>query len=219
MTERPKSTSLSDSGRPDSGTDPVFELLATEDFANSLRRPPSTLSNTILDTVYGSPIRPFYVSSLTHQAAPPPISVRLRGTRLDLREDQARAVQMGTENRPILAVQAAYGTGKTLVAAIIAARLATPGNLLVATATTNVAVAHLTATLLALNDYQDLRVLRFVADTSLQEGAPTTPVDLHRVLMDLVATYSDTLSQREIYQLRQYSQEGGAATERGRWVL
>ncbi|KAK5968302.1 hypothetical protein GCK32_022915 [Trichostrongylus colubriformis] len=90
---------------------------------------------------------------------------------------------------PILAIQAAFGTGKTVVAALIAARLSSTERILVATATTDVAVAQLTDTLLRLNEYRSrLRVLRFVADTAIREGAPTTAVDLHPIVLGLAAS-------------------------------
>ncbi|XGW27436.1 hypothetical protein V3C99_007774, partial [Haemonchus contortus] len=122
-----------------------------------------------------------------------------------LREDQAQAVRMGTSPLPLLAIQAAYGTGKTVVGAYIAARLAQPGQLVVATATTNVAVAQFVDTLLAIDGNQhNVTALRFVADSALQEGAPTTAVDLHSILTGLLANYSDSLSPQEQERLQQY---------------
>ncbi|KAK5978665.1 hypothetical protein GCK32_018390 [Trichostrongylus colubriformis] len=139
------------------GTDPVFEILASENLFSALDPNARMPANDILDQVYGGRDRPSRARS-----PPPPddLAVVLRGRRLYLRPDQARAVRMGMEEYPIMAIQAAYGTGKTVVGAVIAARLAQPGRLVIATATTNVAIAQFTDTLLGLDEYDHLPVLR-----------------------------------------------------------
>ncbi|KAK5983396.1 hypothetical protein GCK32_022668, partial [Trichostrongylus colubriformis] len=159
-----------------------------------------------MNQVYGSPLRPDTALQPRDTGARSNTSIRLRGNVLRLRDDQARALRMGMEDRPILAIQAAFGTGKTVVAALIAARLSSTERILVATATTNVAVAQLTDTLLGLDEFRSrLSVLRFVADTAIREGAPTTPVDLHPILLGLAANPTDTLTEREIARLRRYA--------------
>ncbi|KAK5970534.1 hypothetical protein GCK32_022845 [Trichostrongylus colubriformis] len=112
------------------------------------------------------------------------------------REDQARAVQLGLAQHPILAIQAAFGTGKTVVGALIAVRLATSYQPVLVTATTNVAVAQLTDTLLKLKDHRDLNILRFVSDSALKEGAPTTS--------GLLANYPNLLNEEKTERLTRY---------------
>ncbi|VDO89763.1 unnamed protein product [Haemonchus placei] len=157
-----------------------------------------------MDAVYASP--PRSAQDERHRAPPAgsSINVQLRERTLRLREDHAQAVRMGTSPLPLLAIQAAYGTGKPVVGAYIAAQLAQPVQLVVATATTNVAVAQFVDTLLAIEGNQhNVTALRFVADSALQEGAPTTAVDLHRILTGLLVNYSDSLSPHEQERLHQ----------------
>uniref|UniRef100_A0A0N4VSJ4 AAA_11 domain-containing protein n=1 Tax=Haemonchus placei TaxID=6290 RepID=A0A0N4VSJ4_HAEPC len=153
----------------ETGTDPVFELLASENLFPHRDTPLSSPTRTILDSLYAGRPR-----DMRNIRPPPPsnISASLDSHRVQLRDDQARAVTIGESRHPLLAIQAAFGTGKTVVGALLAARLAAPGQLVIATATTNVAVAQFTDTLLKLDDIRHLSILRFVADTSLQEGAP-----------------------------------------------
>ncbi|KAK5981702.1 hypothetical protein GCK32_014136 [Trichostrongylus colubriformis] len=94
--------------------------------------------------------------------------------------------------------EAAYGTGKTVVGALIAAR--TYSNFkerVIATTTTNNAVAQFTDTLLGLDDFRHLDVLRYVSDSALVEGAPQTPIDLHNILKRLPEDFGHLLSQVE----------------------
>ncbi|XGW05120.1 hypothetical protein V3C99_015918, partial [Haemonchus contortus] len=188
--------------RAETGTDPVFELLASENLFPHRDTPLPSLTRTILDSLYAG--RPRDMRNI-RPPLPSNIVISLDSQRIQLRDDQARAVTMGMERHPVLAIQAAFGTGKTVVGALLAARLAAPGRLVIATATTNVAVAQFTDTLLKLDDFRHLSILRFVADTSLQEGAPVTPVDLHTVLHGLEARYSDSLTPQEHRRLRRYT--------------
>ncbi|EPB70379.1 hypothetical protein ANCCEY_10528 [Ancylostoma ceylanicum] len=114
-----------------------------------------------------------------------------------MRADQIHALELGGEEHPVLAIQAAYGTGKTVVGAFLAACLANPGHIIVATATTNTAVAQFADTLLSLSEYRHLNILQFVSDSALVEGAPTTDVDLHVILKGLSANYANQLRAGE----------------------
>lgn len=55
-----------------------------------------------------------------------------------------------------------------------------------AIATTNTAVPQFTDTLLKLSDFRHLNILRFVSDSALADGAPTT-ADLHVILKGMSA--------------------------------
>ncbi|VDO64935.1 unnamed protein product [Heligmosomoides polygyrus] len=48
---------------------------------------------------------------------------RLNGTRINLRDDQCHAVNMGLEAHSVLVIQVAYGSGKTVIGASLAAQL------------------------------------------------------------------------------------------------
>ncbi|XGW30776.1 hypothetical protein V3C99_009609 [Haemonchus contortus] len=187
------------------GADPIFDILASDSLLTPLlqsSRP--SLANTILDTVYASRRRVSF-SPPARLTGRLPTSIRVGRRNLHLRKEQALAVQLGTGDYPILAIQAAFGTGKTLVGAVIAARLASAGQQVIVTATTNVAVAQFTDTLLQLEDYNHLHILRFLSDSALKEGAPTTAVDLHHLLKGLLANYSDSFTDEETYRLTTYS--------------
>ncbi|WKX94470.1 hypothetical protein Q1695_011609 [Nippostrongylus brasiliensis] len=130
-------------GRLPIRTDPLFELLAEEEVFGTFHPSRDCRANAILNRLYdhrqagADPDVP-----VPAQAPPAPMSVRLDNVPIDLRADQIHAVQMGDIDTPILAIQAAFGTGKTVVGALIAARLATayPEAIIVAMATTNGAI-------------------------------------------------------------------------------
>ncbi|XGW23031.1 hypothetical protein V3C99_005348 [Haemonchus contortus] len=94
-------------------------------------------------------------------------SLQVRGTTMVLTNDQAEAVRLTVSNGPIVAIQAAFGTGKMMVGAITAALIASqPPSIVAVTATTNAAVAQFTKTLLHLDDFAHPEVVRYLSDTS-----------------------------------------------------
>ncbi|XGW21519.1 hypothetical protein V3C99_004464, partial [Haemonchus contortus] len=187
------------------GADPIFDISASVSLLKPLLHPSgSSLANTILDTVYASRRRVSFAPP-TRLTRSLPTSIQVGCRNLHLKNEQALAIQLGTEDYPILAIQAAFGTGKTLVGAAIAARLASAGQQVIVTATTNVAVAQFTDTLLQLGGYNHLHILRFLCDSALMEGAPTTDVDLHHILKSLLTNYSDSISDKETDHLTTYS--------------
>ncbi|KAK6760823.1 hypothetical protein RB195_022041 [Necator americanus] len=117
--------------------------------------------------------------------------------RVTLSTEQRETTALGADSIPITVIQAAFGTGKTVVGAIIAARWATGDAPVLATASTNAAVAQFAQTMLSLSAYRDLNVLRFVADSAAQENLTPTPVDLNKILMSLGETYAEVLSDAE----------------------
>ncbi|VDO92368.1 unnamed protein product [Heligmosomoides polygyrus] len=194
------------------GADPVFALLAEHQIFAGLDEDVHTpwRTNQILDAVYDPEAH--LASSLPALPPPPPVlSVRVHG---DLRHPCAGHTS-GLRNRqnPVLAIQAAFGTGKTVVGALIAATLAEADeeHVVVDAATTNAAVAQFTETLLSLSDFQHLPILRFVADSALREGTPVTPVDLHTILRRLARDYQA--------QLRDYEAKALTKDARGRELI
>ncbi|KAK6019514.1 hypothetical protein OSTOST_14852 [Ostertagia ostertagi] len=113
------------------------------------------------------------------------------GKSLELDSDQMAAIRLGCDDRrPIVAIRGPFGSGKTLVAALIAARVVRKQKgFSIITATTNGAVAQITDTVLKLDEYRDLPVLRYVSDTSLIEGNPSTTVDINSILKRLPDDY------------------------------
>ncbi|KAL6730202.1 hypothetical protein Aduo_001190 [Ancylostoma duodenale] len=121
----------------------------------------------------------------------------LDGQDVTLSEEQRKAVDLGTSTLPIVGIQAAFGTGKTVVGAIIAARRAHAGKRVVMMASTNAAVAQFTQTLLSLTAYRHLNVLRFVSDAAAQENLTPTPVDMNQILMSLGDEFDAELIEEE----------------------
>uniref|UniRef100_A0A7I4YBK6 Proteasome assembly chaperone 3 n=1 Tax=Haemonchus contortus TaxID=6289 RepID=A0A7I4YBK6_HAECO len=174
---------------PESGTDIVFTLLAGSNLFSGSDLVSRFLSNIILDSVYGSrprvpnsPPQPNIMNSLSLQRI-------LASYSIIVAYNSPGPGPSGTyEHRhiPDFGMQAAYVTGKTVMGALMAARLSVLGELVIATTTRNVAIAQFTETILRLNEFSRLPILLFVADTLLQKGAPRTPADLHTILMGLL---------------------------------
>ncbi|VDO82681.1 unnamed protein product [Heligmosomoides polygyrus] len=102
---------------------------------------------------------------------------------------------MGLSNHPIVVIQAAYRSGKTVVGPFLAVQIAAAAqNLVIVTATLNVAF------------------LQFVADSVLAEGAPRTRVDLHTILPSLVELYVDKLEAEKVHRCQIYN-DGGRLQE------
>ncbi|KAK5981869.1 hypothetical protein GCK32_013202, partial [Trichostrongylus colubriformis] len=93
--------------RAETGTDPVFELLANEKLFSEEELGAHSVARAILDSVYAGAPR-----DMRNVPPPPPshVSVSLGPQRIRLCDDQARAVSLGEERPPVLAIQAAYGT-------------------------------------------------------------------------------------------------------------
>ncbi|KIH47811.1 hypothetical protein ANCDUO_22124, partial [Ancylostoma duodenale] len=124
----------------------------------------------------------------------PRIDVLVNNNIVTFSAEQRKAVALGTSQFPIAAIQAAFGTGKTLVGAFIAAQLADDGDIVLVTASTNAAVAQFAQTILTLSAYQHLRVLRYVSDMAVQENTAPTSVDMNKILISLHETYTNRLS-------------------------
>ncbi|EYC10933.1 hypothetical protein Y032_0053g2377 [Ancylostoma ceylanicum] len=95
---------------------------------------------------------------------------------------------------PNVSIQAAFGRGKTVVCAIIAARRVNAGKRVLVTAGTNAAVAQFAQTILSLTAYRHLRVLRFVSDTAAQDNLTPTPLDMNKILMSLDEEFDEQLT-------------------------
>ncbi|KAL6730881.1 hypothetical protein Aduo_001806 [Ancylostoma duodenale] len=104
---------------------------------------------------------------------------------------------LGNARYPIIGIQAAFGTGKTVVGAYIAVRHASRGQRVVVTASTNTAVAHSTKTILSLVEFSHVGVVRFIAETIAFDDIATTAVDMHEVLKSLGSRFADRLSTSE----------------------
>ncbi|XGW14950.1 hypothetical protein V3C99_000886 [Haemonchus contortus] len=193
-------------GSPPVGAEPLYELVSKGQLFGNFSE--GSQAEAVLNSVYGMRRAP------TGSADPQPEHemVSVRGTSCWLRPDQMEALRMADLRLPIMAIQGAFGTGKTFVGALAAARTFTLSNeYVIATTSTNTAVAHFTDMLLRLDDYKHLNILRYVSDAALMEGTPQTPVDLHTILKDLPDIYGTVLSPNDYATCRKY--------QRGRELL
>ncbi|VDO91204.1 unnamed protein product [Heligmosomoides polygyrus] len=125
------------------------------------------------------------------------ITISINRRLVTLTEDQRQALAIGTTSFPIVGIQAAFGTGKTVVGACIAARQARGGARIILTASTNAAVAQITETILSLDAFVDLDVCRYVAESVVfDDSIAATPADMHEVLKRLPDLYRDKLENK-----------------------
>ncbi|CAJ0600329.1 unnamed protein product [Cylicocyclus nassatus] len=126
----------------------------------------------------------------------------VNGRRVELTLEQRRAVALGLSRYPLVGIQAAFGTGKTLIGALIAATSATSAPVIVV-AQTNAAVAHFTNILLSIGGKAAFPV-RYLADTAAMENAPRTPVDLNVILKQMDTQYSDQMEPELLELCREF---------------
>ncbi|KIH62659.1 hypothetical protein ANCDUO_07058 [Ancylostoma duodenale] len=62
-------------------------------------------------------------------------------------------------------------------------RYALNDKLRIVTASTNAAVAQFTNSILVIEEFRDIETIRYVSEAPLLDDAPTTPVDMHKVLL------------------------------------
>ncbi|VDO81608.1 unnamed protein product [Heligmosomoides polygyrus] len=92
-------------------------------------------------------------------------SVSYNGVVLRLQQDQIVAIKMSDAKHLVMGIQASYGTGKTIIGALIAACAArSTGALVVVIPTTNTAVAQFADTITRLHEYKDTTVVQFNSD-------------------------------------------------------
>ncbi|KHJ94973.1 zinc knuckle [Oesophagostomum dentatum] len=149
-----------------------YEIISRMDVFEKIK--PGTVTDNIINIVYGGQA----VEQDSEEEGIPTeqeLSVTVRGRRITLTQDQRDAVALGNANHPIVALQAAFGTGKTVVGAIIAARHAMlSGKSVLVTASTNAAVAQFAETLLSIEEFSTVRVLRYVSDAAVAEERKPT---------------------------------------------
>ncbi|VDO86603.1 unnamed protein product [Heligmosomoides polygyrus] len=162
---------------------------------------PDTTGSQILDIVYGhKPADPTPNEETDPQRPHPayPTTSVYKGQTLSLTADQHAALALGLKGAPIAAIQAAFGTGKTVYEALVAGLLVARGKgPVIVTASTNHAVAHFANTLLALNDFSKLNLLRFISESAYLDEAPSTTVDINEILKDLGLKHAASLSLEE----------------------
>ncbi|KAK6024941.1 hypothetical protein OSTOST_09171, partial [Ostertagia ostertagi] len=185
-------------------TVPVYPMLTKHKLFENITRNSECRGAQVLDAVYNN-LSSYKIagSDYLYRTAK---RISLDGKSLELGSDQVAAIRLGCDDRrPIVAIRGPFGSGKTLVAALIAARVVRKQKgFSIITATTNGAVAQITDTVLKLDEYRDLPVLRYVSDTSLIEGNPSTTVDINSILKRLPDDYFEQLSREDLRTCRSF---------------
>ncbi|XGW33794.1 hypothetical protein V3C99_017889, partial [Haemonchus contortus] len=155
-------------GKSTTSANPVYNIVARMDVFDNVM--PRTLADQLITILYAN--QPLGTSDEPHLKSLPPPSdeerfFRVKGRSVALTPDQRDAVRVGTGKIPLVAIQAAFGTGKTLVGAITAALLSGDSEtIVIVTTSTNAAAAQFTDTLLSLEDFPQMRVVRHISDTA-----------------------------------------------------
>ncbi|WKY15250.1 hypothetical protein Q1695_000604 [Nippostrongylus brasiliensis] len=187
---------------------PTYEAVAQMNLLTKVSS--SSVGRAILDAVYGATELTFAQDHEGVNGYPPSAVVSdaplvIRDRSVSLTNDQRLAVALGLTPFPIAGIQAAFGTGKTVVAATKAARLAREGHHVLLTATTNTAVAQITETSLSLRDFTDIRLCRFIAETvALDENVSFTAADMHEILKSLPDRLKGQLEESDLEKCKRF---------------
>lgn len=181
-------------GKTPVNANPTFETISCKHLTPAFET--DSVASVVMNTVYG------LVPLGCRQADEPTLdgdddnarTVMLSRRLIAFTDDQRQALALGNGRYPIIGIQAAFGTGKTVVGACIAVHQATRGQRVVVTASTNTAVAQFTETILSLDEYSSVGVVRFIIETIAFDDIATTSVDMHKVLKSPGTRFADRLS-------------------------
>ncbi|VDP17969.1 unnamed protein product [Heligmosomoides polygyrus] len=152
----------------------------------------------ILDIVYGQKPADQSPSKEADPQRPHstyPTTFAHKGQTVLLTADQHAALALRLKGAALAATQAAFGTGKAIIGALVAVFLwhAIKGPAIV-TASTNHAVAHFAITLLVLNDFNKLNLLRLISESAYLDKAPSITVGINEILKDHGLKHAASLS-------------------------
>ncbi|ETN80800.1 von Willebrand factor type A domain protein [Necator americanus] len=143
-----------------------------------------TLGYSILNLVYGRKVAPSKALALSINKDDKQTFTYVADDRwITLTKNQQDAVSLGCAGYPIVAIKAVFGSGKTLVAAIMASLL--KKQKVIVTASENEVVAQLADTFCSVKELKDVTVLRYVPLGTTWKERHSTPVDLDEVLKNL----------------------------------
>ncbi|KAK6018785.1 hypothetical protein OSTOST_15607, partial [Ostertagia ostertagi] len=179
-------------------TVPVYPMLTKHKLFENITRNSECRGAQVLDAVYNN-LSSYKIAGSDYMYADRTAKrISLDGKSLELGSDQVAAIRLGCDDRrPIVAIRGPFGSGKTLVAALIAARVVRKQKgFSIITATTNGAVAQITDTRPAR---AALRVRHFA-----YEGNPSTSVDINSILKRLPDDYFEQLSREDLRTCRSF---------------
>ncbi|CAJ0594893.1 unnamed protein product [Cylicocyclus nassatus] len=194
-------------GRTPANANPAFESVSRMEIYKDLEEGGTDVS--VVDIAYGAQELGCKTAEEAEGDEDEPLidSITLHGRRLELTRDQQEALALGNSKYPLIAIQAAFGTGKTVVGACVAIRQALAGQRVIITASTNTAVAQFANTILEFGEAQQVGVTRFVAEAiAFDTDAPTTAVDLPEILKMIGTVFQRQLTRREKETCRIFTQ-------------
>ncbi|RCN36062.1 hypothetical protein ANCCAN_18071 [Ancylostoma caninum] len=185
-------------GKLPTSADPLYETVVRMRLFDNLH--PGSLGNTILDGVYSK-------RSFTPVVERPPVSkeqlrsvvLTIGGKKISLTREQQKAVLRGCAGYPVVGIPANFGSGKTLVAAVMAAL--SKKERVILTGDTNEVVAKVANTLCSIEEFKDRKVLRYVSLRTTWKDRDSTPVDMDQVLKNLGDDFSrdvESMADRSI---------------------
>ncbi|CAJ0589340.1 unnamed protein product [Cylicocyclus nassatus] len=186
---------------------PAFEAIARMRIHEDLREAGG--DTTLIDLAYGATNLGCMTEEEAAQVEEVPVidTVTIHGRLLHLTNNQQEALVLGNSRYPLIALQAAFGPGKTVVGASIAIYQAQQGQRVIVTASTETAIAQFTNTLLGFAQANDVGVVRFVAETiAFDTDVPSTQVDLNEVLKRISTVYAPVLSRSERETCRRFAE-------------
>ncbi|CAJ0591160.1 unnamed protein product [Cylicocyclus nassatus] len=185
-------------GRTPANANPAFESVSRMEIFKDLEEGGADVS--VVDIAYGAQELGCKTAKEAERDEDEPLidSITLHGRRLELTRDQQEALALGNSKYPLIAIQAAFGTGKTVVGACVAIRQALAGQRVIITASTNTAVAQFANTILEFGEAQQVGVTRFVAEAiAFDTDAPTTAVDLPEILKMIGTVFQRQLTREK----------------------
>ncbi|XGW33920.1 hypothetical protein V3C99_017993 [Haemonchus contortus] len=87
-----------------------------------------------------------------------------------------------------------FNADSAIIAGLLAQQKRGP---IIVTAITNNAVAHFTNTMLALEQFRHIRLLRYISETAFLDETPATLVDIHGILKSLSEDFAEKLRSQE----------------------
>ncbi|XGW20354.1 hypothetical protein V3C99_003843 [Haemonchus contortus] len=195
-------------GKSTTAANPVYDLVSRSNIFGNLR--PRVMGDQVVNLFYANQAIGTSDEPYLRDLPPPsghPRSFIVSGRSLTLTTDQEDAVRIGSGQLPLVAIQAAYGTGKTLVGSLIAALTSVSSkDITIVTTSTNAAVAQFTETLLSLNDFAHLNIVRNISDTAAAVNQTPTSVDLGKILRTLGDDYEEQLSHEDLHTCHEFQE-------------
>ncbi|EYB94992.1 hypothetical protein Y032_0165g49 [Ancylostoma ceylanicum] len=177
-------------GKPPATANPLYETVVRMRLFDNIHA--GTVGDTIMDLVYGGKSCPHIVRrSHVSEEELRNLVLTIGERQLTLTSQQQKAVSLGCAGYPIMAVDAIFGSGKTLVATVIAALCSKERVIL--TGEKNEVIAQIAETLCSIREFRDKRVLRYVPIGNFCREQHTTPVDVDDVLKNLGEKFHDEI--------------------------